>query len=96
MAKLTQEEIAAQIKALSGWANGDEGISKLYKFKKFMDGIHFINEVAAIAEAADHHPDIHVNYTRVRMVCSTHDAGGVTAKDMRLAGEIERTYAKYA
>ncbi|HVC44455.1 MAG TPA: 4a-hydroxytetrahydrobiopterin dehydratase [Candidatus Binataceae bacterium] len=92
MAKLTQNEIAEQLKAVSGWEYADNAIAKLFRFKQFMDGIRFINEVATIAEAADHHPDIHVNYTRVRMVCTTHDAGGVTAKDLLLAGEIERTY----
>ncbi|MBF6560571.1 MAG: 4a-hydroxytetrahydrobiopterin dehydratase [Candidatus Binataceae bacterium] len=96
MAKLTQDEIAQQLKALSGWDYADNAISKRFRFKQFMDGIRFINEVATIAEAADHHPDIHVNYTRVRMICTTHDAGGVTEKDLRLAGEIDRVHTTYA
>ena len=58
-----------------------------------MDGIKFVNRVAEKAEAADHHPDILINYTRVTMTCSTHDAGGITEKDSRLAREIEKSLA---
>jgi 4a-hydroxytetrahydrobiopterin dehydratase len=93
MAKLSADEITARIKSLAGWSYQDNAISKLYRFKEFMDGIRFINRVAEIAEAADHHPDIHVNYTRVTFICTTHSDGGVTDKDFRLAGEIERAFA---
>jgi 4a-hydroxytetrahydrobiopterin dehydratase len=93
MAKLSQQEIVQQLKTLDGWEYGDDStISKLFRFKQFMDGIRFINQVAEIAEAADHHPDIHVNYTRVRFICTTHDAGGVTEKDFKLAREIDRAF----
>jgi 4a-hydroxytetrahydrobiopterin dehydratase len=58
-----------------------------------MDGIRFIGRVAEMAEAADHHPDMHVNYTRVTFVCSTHSEGGVTDKDLRLAKQIEQAFS---
>jgi 4a-hydroxytetrahydrobiopterin dehydratase len=90
MAKLTPDEIAAKIKTLTGWQFKDNAISKRFQFKTFMDGIHFINKVAEMAEKADHHPDMLVNYTRVTFTCSTHDQGGVTEKDFALATEIER------
>jgi 4a-hydroxytetrahydrobiopterin dehydratase len=48
-----------------------------------------VQKVAEIAEGADHHPDITINYTRVTFSCSTHDAGGVTDKDFKLADNIE-------
>ena len=92
MAKLSPEAIANGLKALSGWEYKDNAISKLFRFKEFMDGIRFINRVAELAEAADHHPDIGVNYTRVTFTCSTHSDGGVTAKDLSLAAEIERAF----
>ena len=92
MAKLTPEEISTRLKAVDGWHYGENAISKLYRFKKFMAGIRFINQVAEMAEMADHHPDIFVNYTRVTFTCSTHDAGGVTEKDFALASEIERAF----
>lgn len=93
MARLSVDEITAKLKSLPGWDYKDNAISKLYRFKEFMDGIGFIQRVAAIAEAADHHPDIHVNYVRVTFICSTHDAGGVTEKDFKLAGDIEHAFA---
>lgn len=92
MAKLTPEEISTRLKSVDGWHYGENAISKLYRFKEFMAGIRFINQVAEMAEAADHHPDIFVNYTRVTFNCSTHDAGGVTEKDFALAAEIERAF----
>ncbi len=95
MAKLTAEEIATRIKTLAGWHYKDNAIGKLFQFKKFMDGIHFIGKVAAMAEKADHHPDILVNYTRVTFTCSTHDQGGVTEKDFALAAEIERAFTAH-
>ena len=61
-----------------------------------MDGIRFIGRVAEMAEDADHHPDMHVNYTRVTFVCSTHSEGGVTDKDLRLAKQIEQAFSQDA
>ncbi|MGH8012228.1 MAG: 4a-hydroxytetrahydrobiopterin dehydratase [Candidatus Binataceae bacterium] len=96
MVKLNPDEMADRLKSLSGWQYQNNAISKLFRFKEFMDGIRFINQVAAIAEAADHHPDMLVNYTRVTFTCSTHSEGGVTEKDLRLANDIERAYGKYS
>jgi 4a-hydroxytetrahydrobiopterin dehydratase len=92
MPKLSPDQIALGLKSLPGWEFNDNAISKLYRFKEFLDGIEFVNEVARIAEGADHHPDIHINYTRVTFVCSTHSDGGVTEKDQKLAHEIEQAY----
>jgi 4a-hydroxytetrahydrobiopterin dehydratase len=92
MAKLGDGEIADRLKSLSGWQYKDGAISKLYRFKEFMDGIRFINRVAEMAEAADHHPDILVNYTRVTFTCTTHSEGGVTVKDFNLAEKIEQAF----
>jgi 4a-hydroxytetrahydrobiopterin dehydratase len=89
MAKLTQEQIAAKLKALPGWEFKDNAIRKTFKFKEYLHGIEFVQKVAEIAEGADHHPDITINYTRVTFSCSTHDAGGVTDKDFKLADNIE-------
>lgn len=93
MAKLNPDQIADQLKPLAGWEYRDNGIRKLYRFKHFLDGIRFIDRIAELAEAADHHPDILVNYTRVTFTCTTHSAGGVTAKDFRLARQIEDEFS---
>jgi 4a-hydroxytetrahydrobiopterin dehydratase len=89
MAKLSEDQIAEKLKALPGWEYKNNAISKTFKFKEFLHGIEFVQKVAEIAEAADHHPDITINYTRVTFSCSTHDAGGVTDKDFKLAQNIE-------
>jgi 4a-hydroxytetrahydrobiopterin dehydratase len=89
MAKLSTEQITERLKALAGWEYKDNAISKMFKFKEYLHGIEFVQKVAEIAEAADHHPDITINYTRVTFACSTHDAGGVTEKDFKLAENIE-------
>ncbi len=92
MAKLSDGQIAEKLKALAGWEYKDNAITKLFRFKQFMDGIEFIDRIARIAEAADHHPDITINYTRIRFACSTHSEGGVTDKDFKLAAEIEQAF----
>jgi 4a-hydroxytetrahydrobiopterin dehydratase len=96
MAKLEKAEIERRLGTLPGWEFKDDAISKLYRFKEFMDGIKFLNRVAEMAEAADHHPDVKINYTRITFSCSTHDQGGVTEKDFKLAAQIEEAFKAYA
>lgn len=91
--KLNEAEVSARLGALAGWTYGNRAISKQFRFKDFMAAIGFINRIAPIAEAADHHPDILINYSRLTFSCSTHSAGGVTEKDFALAREIEREFA---
>ncbi len=89
MAKLENGEIAERLKALPGWELRENAIAKRFRFKEFMEGIGFVNRIAEIAEAADHHPNILINYTRITFTCSTHSEGGVTEKDFKLARQIE-------
>ena len=89
MAKLSAEQIAEKLKALPGWEYKNNAIGKMFKFEEYIDGIEFVQKVAEIAEAADHHPDITINYTRVTFSCSTRSEGGVTDKDFKLADNIE-------
>ena len=96
MAKLEKAEIERRLNALPGWEFKDNAIRKQYRFKEFMDGIRFLNKVAEMAEAADHHPDVQINYTRVTFTCSTHSEGGVTEKDLKLAAQIEEAYKSYS
>jgi 4a-hydroxytetrahydrobiopterin dehydratase len=96
MVKLEKPEIERRLSALPGWNFKDNAITKLYRFKQFMDGIKCLNRVAEMAEAADHHPDVQINYTRITFTCSTHDQGGVTEKDFKLAAQIEEAFKSYA
>jgi 4a-hydroxytetrahydrobiopterin dehydratase len=89
MAKLPPEEIKNRLTGLAGWQLADNAIRKQFKFNDFMSAVAFVNRVANAAEAADHHPDIVINYTRVTMSLSTHSAGGITEKDFDLAQKID-------
>ena len=81
-------QIQEELKTLPGWELKEGAITKLYKFKEFMEGIAFANRVADLAERADHHPDILIRYNKVTLTLVTHSAGGLTEKDFRLARQI--------
>jgi 4a-hydroxytetrahydrobiopterin dehydratase len=85
---LSQSEIGQSLKTLPGWAAGDNSIHRVFEFKDFAAAMEFVNRVAAAAEAANHHPDILINYNRVKLTLSSHDSGGVTQRDIRMAGNI--------
>ena len=87
--KLTRAEAEQRVKSLSGWTLDGDAIRKQYTFAGFPAAVEFVRRLVPVAEAADHHPDITINYTRVTFSCSTHDAGGVTDKDFKLADNIE-------
>jgi 4a-hydroxytetrahydrobiopterin dehydratase len=89
MPKLTDAEIDAGLKRLDGWNRRGDAIEKSYTFKKFAEGIRFVDRVALKADAADHHPDIDIRYTTVKMSLSTHSAGGLTKNDLEMAKEID-------
>jgi 4a-hydroxytetrahydrobiopterin dehydratase len=85
---LTRDEISKALKTLSGWSAKDDSIERVFEFKDFAAAMEFVNRVAATAEAANHHPDILINYNRVTLTLSSHDSGGVTQRDVRMAGNI--------
>ena len=76
------------METVPGWENNGKEITRLYKFKDFAEAMVFVNKVAGLAEAADHHPDIDIRYNKVRLTLSTHSAGGLTSKDFALARQI--------
>jgi 4a-hydroxytetrahydrobiopterin dehydratase len=90
MAKYSKPEILTKLNSLDGWRLEGEEIKKQYEFPSFPEAIKFVNKVADLAEQADHHPDILINYRRVTLALSTHDEGGITRKDFNLAEQIER------
>ncbi len=92
-ARLTEPEIAARLAALPGWTREGDVVRRAFTFPAFADGIRFVDRVAVLADAADHHPDIDVRWTTVTMALSTHSAGGLTAKDFELAARIDAAVA---
>lgn len=89
MDTLTPQELESRLADLDGWSLQDDAIHKQFEFDSYMDAIAFINAVAAKAEAANHHPDLHNSYTTVNVSLTTHSEGGVTTKDLDLAREID-------
>lgn len=87
--KLTDDQIADQLKARPEWSETGEAIQRTYAFKNFAESMRFVAQVADAAEAADHHPDILIRYNKVTLTLSTHDSGGITTKDFDLAGKAD-------
>jgi 4a-hydroxytetrahydrobiopterin dehydratase len=90
MARLSDAEIAEHLKSVPGWEQAGQAIRRTYKFPDFKAAMAFANRVAELAEAQDHHPDMLVQYGSVTLTSSSHDAGGLTARDFRLAQSIDR------
>jgi 4a-hydroxytetrahydrobiopterin dehydratase len=90
MPKLTTSDIQNRMKTLSGWTLEGDVIKKQFTFRDFPEAIAFVNRLAPKAEAADHHPDILINYKRVTLTYSTHSEGGLTEKDFEGAAAADR------
>jgi 4a-hydroxytetrahydrobiopterin dehydratase len=91
MAVLTRDERDEALAGLPGWTfdEGRNGIAKSFTFADFGAAFAFMTRVALEAEKADHHPEWSNVWNRVDILLSTHSAGGVTGKDMKLATKIE-------
>jgi 4a-hydroxytetrahydrobiopterin dehydratase len=91
---LSQEEIDRALSTeLPHWTQEGDAITRSFKLPAFMDGIRLVQQVAEVAEDLDHHPDIDIRWTTVTFTLSTHSAGGLTAKDLRLAADIDKLAA---
>ncbi|RMF75398.1 MAG: 4a-hydroxytetrahydrobiopterin dehydratase [Planctomycetota bacterium] len=88
-AKLSTHEIAEALRALPGWALKDGMLHREYQFADFVEAFGFMTSAALIAESMRHHPDWRNVYNRVTIDLTTHDAGGVTGRDVELAGRLE-------
>ena len=88
--KLSRSEAEQRVKGLDGWALEGEALRKQYTFADFPAAVEFVNRLVPEAEAADHHPDILINYKRVTLTYSTHSEGGLTVKDFAGAATADR------
>ena len=93
MGLLADEDIQTRLALRSGWACEGGALVKKFELADFMAVVNLVNAVAPAAEAADHHPDMYINYRRITFTLSTHSEGGVTEKDFALLDEIERLAA---
>lgn len=88
-AKLSAKEARTWAESRAGWKFRDDSLRKTYQLPGFRDSIVFVNRIATIADELDHHPDILVRYDRVTLTLWSHDAGGVTKRDLALADRID-------
>jgi 4a-hydroxytetrahydrobiopterin dehydratase len=93
--KLTTEARKSALSKLSGWAEaaGRDAISKTFTFKDFNQAFGFMTRAALVAEKMDHHPEWFNVYKKVEVTLSTHDAGGVTDLDVKLAEAMDKIAA---
>ncbi len=89
-ASLKTGEIQKMTSDVPQWTLRESAIQREFQFGDFRSAIEFVNRVADLAEEEDHHPDILVFYSKVRLVLSTHKAGGLSQKDFAMARKIDR------
>jgi 4a-hydroxytetrahydrobiopterin dehydratase len=88
-ALLEPEAVHTLLMELPDWKLQGNSIERVREFKGFREAISFVDSVAREAEALNHHPDIDIRYRKVRLVLSTHSAGGLTSSDFNLARKLD-------
>jgi 4a-hydroxytetrahydrobiopterin dehydratase len=91
--RMSEDEIQSALAQLPGWSLDDGRLYREFGFDDFIAAFSFMTRVALVAQGMDHHPDWTNVYNRVQIRLSTHDLGGITTWDVRLAGRINGLYA---
>lgn len=86
---MTPELIAQRLAALPDWIADGKTISRTFRFPDFEATMAFVNAVADIARRVNHHPDLEVGYSRVRVSYTTHDTGGLSERDFASAAAVD-------
>ncbi len=90
---LNGAELLQALQNLPGWNLNGDAIERVFQFSNFVEAMGFVNRIAEAAEAMNHHPDITINYNKVKLSLTSHDSGGVTQRDLRMAGKINEISA---
>lgn len=93
---LPASEVAAQLSVLPDWKLERGAIARSFRFRDYHETIAFVNALAWVAHAADHHPDLAVGYDRCEVRFSTHSVGGISDNDFICAAETDAIYARRA
>ncbi|MGJ7912360.1 4a-hydroxytetrahydrobiopterin dehydratase [Neobacillus sp. LXY-1] len=93
--RLSDEEIVSAVAQLPGWKLDGKFIVKKYRFREFLKGVAFVNEIAQLSEEKNHHPFISIDYKLVTLRLTSWNAGGLTDLDVALAGDYDRIYVRY-
>lgn len=88
-ALLSEEALAEAMSGLPGWAVQGGMLTKTYPLKSYAEGVVFASAIGWTADGLDHHPDLFIGYQKVVVSTVTHDAGGLTGKDVVLARRVE-------
>ena len=89
MAALSEEEITAKLDELKGWEREGDAITKTFDNGDFVGSVKFVDSLVEPAEEMNHHPDLSVSWSEVKVSLSTHSEGGLTENDFELARKIE-------
>ncbi|MBM4111811.1 MAG: 4a-hydroxytetrahydrobiopterin dehydratase [Phycisphaerae bacterium] len=95
MTRLTQAQVDERLDSLAKWTQSGDSIQRTYVLKDFSQAMTFVNAVAQEAERVQHHPDILVRWNKVSLTLSTHDAGGITEKDLAFAVAADKLGASH-
>jgi len=90
---LSDEELRELLNELPGWALREGKLVRQWSFADFIAAMAFVNRVADLAEQANHHPDVDIRYNRVELGLVSHDAGGITARDARMARHLSAAFS---
>lgn len=88
MPKMSESEIQARLPDVKGWERVGDMLVRIWQFPSAGRALSFVNNVAALAEKVDHHPDIILSYRSVRVELSTHSEGGLTPRDFEVAAQL--------
>lgn len=94
MALLSPEAVQEKLKQLHGWKLDGKEIVREFSFADFVQALNFVNAVGEKAEAAGHHPDIDIRYNKVKLALVSHDSGGLTERDFRMAAAVNEIPTK--
>lgn len=87
---LGPDELAEGLRSLSGWSVESGKLVKPYAFADFVSAVGFVDRLTVVAEAQNHHPDLLVGWGKVTVQLSSHDVGGISARDLRLAAALDQ------
>jgi len=90
MSKLASAQVKIALLSVPDWRKTGVAIRRTFQFKDFVAAMKFVNAIARLAEKAWHHPDIDIRWNKVTLTLTTHSAGGLTAKDFKLAKQFDR------
>jgi 4a-hydroxytetrahydrobiopterin dehydratase len=85
---LNDAEISAALQQIPGWTQNGKAIERSLRFDNFVKAMELVNRIAEAAEAVNHHPDIYISYNNVKLTLVSHDSGGVTQRDIKMAARI--------